>query len=132
LADAFTKDATKKTRQSERSVQRDATRAKKVAVLPDIAGTSLDKGAEIDVLAKLPVEKQRSLAEAATGPGGSNSCTRTPSAAHPRLWRRAADLAGAQGVRGTDRQRTGGGGCRSIPKNATVPAGLAFYRESRH
>jgi hypothetical protein len=43
LADAFTKDATKKTRQSER----DATRAKKVAVLPDIAGTSLDKGAEI-------------------------------------------------------------------------------------
>jgi ParB family transcriptional regulator, chromosome partitioning protein len=44
LADAFTKDATKKTRQSERSVQRDATRAKKVAVLPDIAGTSLDKG----------------------------------------------------------------------------------------
>jgi hypothetical protein len=65
LADAFTKDATKKTRQSERSVQRDATRAKKVAVLPDIAGTSLDKGAEIDALAKLPVDKQRSLAEAA-------------------------------------------------------------------
>ena len=24
--------------------------------------------------------------------------------------------------------RTGEGGCRSIPKNATVPAGLAFYR----
>ncbi len=46
-------------------MQRDATRAKKVAVLPDIAGTSLDKGAEIDALAKLPVEKQRSLAEAA-------------------------------------------------------------------
>src|SRR5208282_4677392 len=42
LAVAFTKDATKKTRQSERTVQRDATRAKKVAVLPDIAGTSLD------------------------------------------------------------------------------------------
>jgi hypothetical protein len=34
-------------------------------VLPDIAGTSLDKGAEIDALAKLPVDKQRSLAEAA-------------------------------------------------------------------
>ena len=65
LAVAFTKDATKKTRQSERTVQRDATRAKKVAVLPDIAGTPLDKGAEIDALAKLPVEKQRSLAEAA-------------------------------------------------------------------
>ncbi len=65
LAVAFTKDATKKTRQSERTVQRDATRAKKAAVLPDIAGTPLDKGAEIDALAKLPVEKQRSLAEAA-------------------------------------------------------------------
>jgi hypothetical protein len=34
-------------------------------VLPEIIGTSLDKGAEIDALAKLPVEKQRSLAEAA-------------------------------------------------------------------
>src|SRR5271170_6909734 len=65
LAVAFTKDATKKTRQSERTVQRDATRAKKVAVLPDIAGTSLDNGTELDALAKLPVEKQRSLAEAA-------------------------------------------------------------------
>jgi hypothetical protein len=65
LADAFTKDATKKTRQSERSVQRDATRAKKVAVLPDIVGTSLDKGAEMDALAKLPESEQRSLAEAA-------------------------------------------------------------------
>jgi ParB family transcriptional regulator, chromosome partitioning protein len=35
LADAFTKDAAKKTHQSERTVQRDAIRAKKVAVLPD-------------------------------------------------------------------------------------------------
>src|SRR5271170_7761561 len=47
------------------ATRRAPTRAKKVAVLPDIAGTSLDKGAEIDALAKLPVEKQRSLAEAA-------------------------------------------------------------------
>ena len=34
-------------------------------MLPEITGTSLDTGAEIDALAKLPVEKQRSLAEAA-------------------------------------------------------------------
>jgi hypothetical protein len=37
-------------------------------VLPEIIGTPLDKGAEIDALAKLPVEKQRSLAEAANAP----------------------------------------------------------------
>ena len=82
MAVAFTKDATKKTRQSERTVQRDATRAKKVAVLPDIAGTPLDKGAEIDALAKLPVEKQRSLAEAAKR-GEQVSAIRALSACDP-------------------------------------------------
>jgi ParB/RepB/Spo0J family partition protein len=61
----FTKKTAKKTRQSERKVQLEAHRAEKVVVLADIVGTSLDKGAEIDALAKLPVEKQRSLAEAA-------------------------------------------------------------------
>src|SRR5271163_2182709 len=35
------------------------------ALLHHLRHTSLDKGAEIDALAKLPVEKQRSLAEAA-------------------------------------------------------------------
>jgi hypothetical protein len=34
-------------------------------VLPEIVGTSLDKGREIDALAKLPEAEQRSLAEAA-------------------------------------------------------------------
>jgi hypothetical protein len=34
-------------------------------VLPDIVGTSLDKGAEIYALAKLPESEQRRLAEAA-------------------------------------------------------------------
>jgi ParB/RepB/Spo0J family partition protein len=61
----FTKKTAKKTRQSERKVQLEAHRAEKVVVLPDIVGSSLDKGAEIDALAKLPVEKQRNLAEAA-------------------------------------------------------------------
>jgi hypothetical protein len=64
-AATFTKKTAKKTRQSERKVQLEAHRAEKVVVLSDIVGTSLDKGAEIDALAKLPVEKQRSLAEAA-------------------------------------------------------------------
>jgi ParB/RepB/Spo0J family partition protein len=64
-ADAFIDDTAKKTGKHRATVARKAARAKKVAVLPDIVGTSLDKGAEIDALAKLPVEKQRSLAEAA-------------------------------------------------------------------
>ena len=62
LKKRFTKDTAGKTGQSERSVQRDASRGENVAVLPDIVGTSLDQGAEIDALAKLPVDEQRELA----------------------------------------------------------------------
>lgn len=65
MADAFTKDAAGKTGKSERSMQRDVTRAGKVEVLAEIAGTSLDKGDEIDALAKLNPKEQRSLAKAA-------------------------------------------------------------------
>src|SRR5215472_8523298 len=46
----FTKDMAKKTGQSERKVQRDVTRANKVVVLPDVVGTSLDQGDELDAL----------------------------------------------------------------------------------
>jgi ParB/RepB/Spo0J family partition protein len=58
----FTKETAKLAGQSERKVQRDAARAKKVKVLADIAGTSLDKGDEIDALAKLPAQEQEALA----------------------------------------------------------------------
>jgi ParB family transcriptional regulator, chromosome partitioning protein len=61
----FTQATAKATKQSERKVQRDATRAKEVVVLGEIVGTSLDKGAEIDALAKLPEAEQRKLAAAA-------------------------------------------------------------------
>jgi ParB family chromosome partitioning protein len=61
----FARDTATKTRVSRRSVERDATRAKQVVVLGEIVDTSLDKGAEIDALAKLPKSEQRSLAEAA-------------------------------------------------------------------
>jgi ParB-like chromosome segregation protein Spo0J len=64
-ADAFIDDTAKKTGKHRATIARKAARAKKVSVLPDIVGTSLDKGAEIDALAKLPVEKQQILAEAA-------------------------------------------------------------------
>ena len=44
---------------------RKVARSKNVTVLSGIVGTSLDKGCEIDALAKLPPEKQHCLAEAA-------------------------------------------------------------------
>jgi ParB/RepB/Spo0J family partition protein len=73
----FTKDVAKKTGQSERKVRRDATRAKKVVVLPDIIGTSLDQGEELDALAKLSADEQRKLAEQAKG--GENVSAKTRS-----------------------------------------------------
>ena len=53
-------DIAVKTGKGRSTVARDVTRAKKVAVLDDIAGTCLDKGDEIDALGK-----QRKLATAA-------------------------------------------------------------------
>lgn len=60
--DRFTADTARKTGKSEAAIQRDATRAKKVEVLADITNTSLDKGSELDALAKLPGPEQRALA----------------------------------------------------------------------
>jgi len=51
--------------QTARNVRRKVARSKKVAVLPGIVGTSLDRGREIDAPAKLPASEQKSLAEAA-------------------------------------------------------------------
>ena len=58
-------DIAVKTGKGRSTVARDVTRAKKVAVLDDIAGTCLDKGDEIDALGKLPEGEQRKLATAA-------------------------------------------------------------------
>jgi hypothetical protein len=64
-AGAFVADIAVKTGKGRSTVARDVTRAKKVAVLDDIAGTCLDKGDEIDALGKLPEGEQRKLATAA-------------------------------------------------------------------
>src|SRR5262249_55551949 len=61
----FTKDVAKKTDQSERKVRRDATRAKNVKVLDQIAGTCLDEGVQLDALAKLSPDEQQKLADQA-------------------------------------------------------------------
>jgi hypothetical protein len=66
LSDAFTTDVAKRTGQTARNVRRKVARSTNVAVLHEIVGTSLDKGREIDALAKLPEAEQRSLAEAAS------------------------------------------------------------------
>src|SRR4249919_1019910 len=62
---AFVADIAVRTGKGRSTVARDVTRAKKVAVLDDIAGTCLDKGDEIDALGKLPEGEQRKLATAA-------------------------------------------------------------------
>jgi hypothetical protein len=62
---AFVADIAVKTGKGRSTVARDVTRAKKVAVLDDIAGTCLDKGDEIDALGKLPEGERRKLATAA-------------------------------------------------------------------
>ena len=49
---SFTADTAKKTGRSKSSVQADATRAKSIPNLKDCIGTSLDKGDELDALAK--------------------------------------------------------------------------------
>jgi N6-adenosine-specific RNA methylase IME4/uncharacterized ParB-like nuclease family protein len=55
---SFTKDTASKTGQSVRKVQVDAQRARAIPNIADVVGTSLDKGEELDALAKLPVDKQ--------------------------------------------------------------------------
>lgn len=64
IAERFTADTAEKTGRSERSVQRDAARAK-ITGLADIVGTSLDIPDELDALAKLPEQVQHDLIEKA-------------------------------------------------------------------
>jgi ParB-like chromosome segregation protein Spo0J len=63
----FTEDTAEKTGRSERSVQRDAARGEALSpeVLDKVKGTVLDKGTELDALARLPEDEQRALAERA-------------------------------------------------------------------
>jgi ParB-like chromosome segregation protein Spo0J len=60
-ADRFTKQVARATGKSERAVQRDATRARAIPRLPELVGTSLDKGAELDALARLEPKAQEPI-----------------------------------------------------------------------
>ena len=61
----YTADAAKKTGKSERSIQREAARGAAIPDVAALAGTSLDKRAELDALARLPPDEQHKLAERA-------------------------------------------------------------------
>jgi hypothetical protein len=70
-AERFTADTAKSTGQSERAVQRDAARGALGDELAELKGTSLDKGVELDALAKM---------SAAAGSDASNATTPARSA----------------------------------------------------
>lgn len=56
---SFTADAAAKTGRAERTVRQDVARGEALGeALKDIAGTSLDKGVELDALAKLPADQR--------------------------------------------------------------------------
>jgi N6-adenosine-specific RNA methylase IME4/uncharacterized ParB-like nuclease family protein len=60
-ADRYTKETAEKTGRSERNVQREAKRGKEIPNVIALVGTSLDKGEELDALAKLPEGKRDEL-----------------------------------------------------------------------
>lgn len=88
LNERFTKDTAANSGQSERNVRRDASRAKQLGdELPRIAGTSLDKGAELDALAKMPKEQRAPLIERAVAGEKVSAICRPEPARHPELTR---------------------------------------------
>src|SRR5205823_6643567 len=61
----YTQDAAKKTGKSNATVKRAVHRGEKITDVGELAGTSLDKGDELDAMAKLPPADQRMLIERA-------------------------------------------------------------------
>lgn len=58
---SFSKDTAAKTGRSKASVAQDTTRAKHIPQIASVIGTSLDKGEELDALAKLPAAAQKNI-----------------------------------------------------------------------
>jgi hypothetical protein len=70
LNDRYTKNTAKETGNSERTVQRNVARGENIPDVAELAGTSLDKGDELDALAKLKEvdpERQSRLIDQAKG-----------------------------------------------------------------
>ena len=65
---SFQNDTARKTGRSQRDIRRDAHRGENIPKIVEVIGTSLDKGEELDALAKLPPERQeRVIARAKAG-----------------------------------------------------------------
>jgi ParB family transcriptional regulator, chromosome partitioning protein len=89
---SFQEDTAAKTSRSERSVTQDATRAKHIPQIEEVVGTSLDKGEELDALAKLTPEEQAPIiARAVSG----EKVTAKPAAKKARRAAREMELAEA-------------------------------------
>jgi ParB-like chromosome segregation protein Spo0J len=82
--ESFVRDTATKTGKGRSTVARDVTRSNKVKVLDQIVGTSLDKGNEIDALAKLPEHEQRDLAARAKSGEKVSGKMRAKSPAKPK------------------------------------------------
>jgi ParB-like chromosome segregation protein Spo0J len=72
----FAKDTAEKTGLDKSTVSRAIARAQAIPDIQRLVNTSLDKGVELDALAKLPEAKQSALIEAATA--GKNVRARSP------------------------------------------------------
>jgi N6-adenosine-specific RNA methylase IME4 len=91
-SDRFTEDTVAKTGRSERDIQRDASRFKHIPQIAEVIGTSLDKGEELDALAKLaPVVQAPIIARAKAG----GKVTAKPAAKKARRAEREKELAAA-------------------------------------
>jgi hypothetical protein len=79
----FTKATAKATGKTTKTVERAASRGKHISVLSQVIGTSLDKGEELDALAKLPKASQQALADRAQA--GEKVSAKTPATAARNL-----------------------------------------------
>ncbi len=106
---SFTSDTAAKTGKPERTIQRDATRAK--ALGPDldrVARTSLDKGAELDALATMPADGRAPLIQRAAAAYRAQADALDIEA---QAKRRLADEYDAAQARGEVASSNGGGEC---------------------
>src|SRR5262249_31858740 len=99
---SFDKETAAKTGKSARTVRLDVRRGEAcAAVLPDVIGTCLDQGDELDALAGLPEEEQRKLAERAKAGEKVSARTRVkqvaPHEREPQLAEKTAAAAAAPG-----------------------------------
>ena len=68
---AFVDDTAAETGKGRSTIAREVKRGADIRDVAQLAGTSLDSGAELDAMARLPEAEQRKLATAARRPAGS-------------------------------------------------------------